>query len=766
MIFRFLLLLVATTFAGTDFSVTGNLKVVGTTRLIDTLKVDNFAGTGTRMVVADATGRTSTQTIPAGGSLANPTSTIGLSIVNGTLTSAMRSDGAPALSQAIVPTWTGKHTFQDTVAGELGFRAGATALSNVNLYRSAANMWKTDDSLTIVGNLIASQLAGSGTRMVVADPNGVTSTQTIPVAGSLANPTGTIGLSVVNGSATSGMRSDGAPALSQAIVPTWTGKHTFQDTVAGELGFRAGATALSNVNLYRSAANMWKTDDSLTIVGNLIASQLAGSGTRMVVADPNGVTSTQTIPVAGSLANPTGTIGLSVVNGSATSGMRSDGAPALSQAIVPTWTGKHTFQDTVAGELGFRAGATALSNVNLYRSAANMWKTDDSLTIVGNLIASQLAGSGTRMVVADPNGVTSTQTIPVAGSLANPTGTIGLSVVNGSATSGMRSDGAPALSQAIVPTWTGKHTFQDTVAGELGFRAGATALSNVNLYRSAANMWKTDDSITVSGKVANLQTDWTYAGGPTWSAGTLPGSSPSYDWGIADTNVISFGRYVFRIAKSSSTHFTTLSSKTFTVVDTATGTDVVSTVQNTTNASASGAGFHATTGSTAGPAYTQWTAHGGDWNAGVPGDASHSWKLSQSDAGILDTNATAISVDTNLIMQHRGTAPRIERLTDAGNYVGVDANLSDFFTVTLTADDTLYILHGSPGRHLTLRVKEDGSGGHEIFFHSSNTWRFPSGIGPVQPLGANAISYYSFAYDEEDDAWDFVGNALNMQVSP
>ncbi len=45
------------------------------------------------------------------------------------------------------------------------------------------------------------------------------------------------------------------------------------------------------------------------------------------------------------------------------------------------------------------------------------------------------------------------------GSVANPTGTIGLTAVNGSASSAIRSDGAPALSQTIVPTWSGLHTF-------------------------------------------------------------------------------------------------------------------------------------------------------------------------------------------------------------------------------------------------------------------------------------------------------------------
>ncbi|MFH2019602.1 MAG: site-specific integrase, partial [bacterium] len=42
---------------------------------------------------------------------------------------------------------------------------------------------------------------------------------------------------------------------------------------------------------------------------------------------------------------------------------------------------------------------------------------------------------------------------------ANPSVAIGLTATNGSATTAMRSDAAPALSQAIAPTWTGAHSF-------------------------------------------------------------------------------------------------------------------------------------------------------------------------------------------------------------------------------------------------------------------------------------------------------------------
>lgn len=57
------------------------------------------------------------QTTGGGGGptgLANPTALVGLTAINGTATTAMRSDAAPALNQAIIPTWTGAHTFTPT----------------------------------------------------------------------------------------------------------------------------------------------------------------------------------------------------------------------------------------------------------------------------------------------------------------------------------------------------------------------------------------------------------------------------------------------------------------------------------------------------------------------------------------------------------------------------------------------------------------------------------------------------------------------------
>jgi hypothetical protein len=62
---------------------------------------------------------------------------------------------------------------------------------------------------------------------------------------------------------------------------------------------------------------------------------------------------------------------------------------------------------------------------------------------------------------------------------ANPTGTIGLIANNGVASTATRSDGTPALSQAIVPTWTGVHTFSAGLISTTGAFSGAVGVAGV-----------------------------------------------------------------------------------------------------------------------------------------------------------------------------------------------------------------------------------------------------------------------------------------------
>lgn len=92
-------------------------------------------------------------------------------------------------------------------------------------------------------------------------------------------------------------------------------------------------------------------------------------------------------------------------------------------------------------------GVSGTPTVNQFGTWVN------STTMQGVSITGLLKGNGASAPTAATVGT------DYAGPVANPSATIGLTAVNGSATGAMRSDGAPALSQAITPTWTGTHVF-------------------------------------------------------------------------------------------------------------------------------------------------------------------------------------------------------------------------------------------------------------------------------------------------------------------
>lgn len=112
---------------------------------------------------------------------------------------------------------------------------------------------------------------------------------------------------------------------------------------------------------------------------------------------PKGDTRYQKISSAVTVANPTATIGFTAVNGSAASAIRSDGAPKADSTVIRS----------VANSYSLSAMQTKLNNYAL------------------------------------------TSSLPVG---ANPTATAGATVVNGSATTFMRSDAAPKVDSTVFQT--------------------------------------------------------------------------------------------------------------------------------------------------------------------------------------------------------------------------------------------------------------------------------------------------------------------------
>jgi hypothetical protein len=128
-----------------------------------------------------------------------------------------------------------------------------------------------------------------------------------------------------------------------------------------------------------------------------------------------------------------------------------DEAPAVTRAIFQANRGTGAAVSSVSlGNATDNPSFATLGTgaVSVGGSIAVAGATGGSLG-VGTINATALYDDGVQLVNA-------------AG--ANPSASIGLSAVNGAASTFMRSDAAPALSQAISPTWTGTHTFTKAVS--------------------------------------------------------------------------------------------------------------------------------------------------------------------------------------------------------------------------------------------------------------------------------------------------------------
>lgn len=283
------------------------------------------------------------------------------------------------------------------------------------------------------------------------------------------------------------------------------------------------ATYLGRIQLLAKPASEWAASDPVLLSGEIGAQDVGSSTPVLKIGD--GVRPWSMLPnlLGGgggggggvTFADPTAKIGIAAVNGAASSAMRSDAAPALDLAISPTWTGSHTYELApnvagvsmqnaalfTSGTLGVARGGTGISSFagpNYIRAAGSTTLeevtpsqvladigaapaahthaasdiTSGTLTVArGGTGASTLTGyvkgngagaftASATIPYSDLSGAPAIPTVPVA---ANPSASVGLAAVNGVAATFMRSDAAPALSQAIAPVWTGAHTFKNQV---------------------------------------------------------------------------------------------------------------------------------------------------------------------------------------------------------------------------------------------------------------------------------------------------------------
>ena len=350
----------------------------------------------------------------------------------------------------------------------------------------------------------------------------LTGTPTIPTA---ANPTGSVALTANNGAAATFMRSDAAPALDVTIAPTWSGRHTFSNGVTNYTGNQVElrwkeSDATANNGHWRIMANaeqfsMAALDDAVTASTSWVTvdrtlqviDQVNFAGT---VVSVNGQDVRNTaLFTAGTLGVARGGTGAATLTGY----VKGNGTSAFTaSATIPysDLTGTPTIPSVTPSALTktddtnvtLTLGGTPATALLQATSITAGWTGQLSVARGGTgaaTLTGYVKGAGTSAMTASAtipySDLTGTPTIPGPN---NPATNIGLTAVNGTAGTYMRSDAAPALSQAIVPTWTGIHTFSG------GSGAAGTALDVVVARSGQAGIAISQSNQTADNKVFDI----------------------------------------------------------------------------------------------------------------------------------------------------------------------------------------------------------------------------------------------------------------------
>ena len=297
-------------------------------------------------------------------------------------------------------------------------------------------------------------------------------------------------------------------------------------------GWTGVATTTFSSGLTYSAGNV--TADLGTSIDISSETNLAGDTEIVLTGDALSIASTiardTELPVG---ANPTGTIGLTAVNGTALTFLRSDGAPVLSQSITPTWTGLHIFNTG-----GFISNAS--SSAGYFNSASS---TIDVLAIPS--LTSALMLTNANGLFAEYAGTSCTnQFVRSLSALGAATcATVGTADVSGLDISDDTNLATtwPVILTGDTLSWGGLSTSTTPTAGHLAYWSNASQLNSVatGTISATSPLSVTASRYAIGGatafswdfSIANIWTGFqTFADGIfTGSLGIATGTAPTVD---------------------------------------------------------------------------------------------------------------------------------------------------------------------------------------------------------------------------------------------
>lgn len=359
---------------------------------------------------------------------------------------------------------------------------GCVYLEVTNVTVTNLNIWGNTCQNTVVSgvttSLIGTGAIASTVSTVNVIPNGTsggvptyTATGTLLSSGVLA-----ANLPLIGGGAGAVIAAGTRSGTTTAFVTT-TGAQTSGDCV------KIDASGNHVANGSSCGASSGVTINTTTITGGAAASVLYHTAGNVV--GEYTVIGTASVCMTTNCIMTTPTLGAATAT---TINKVTFTAPATGSTLTIADGKTALFNNTMAFSAGAdgqtwtfpAAGATVLttnSTATLTNKTFDTAATGNALALGGQSVTS--VSGNTAKVVTTTGTLTSGDCVKIDASgnfiangaacgsatSANPSATIGLTAVNGSAATFLRSDGAPALSVAIAPTWTGLHTFNIGTTG-------------------------------------------------------------------------------------------------------------------------------------------------------------------------------------------------------------------------------------------------------------------------------------------------------------
>jgi len=492
-------------------------------------------GTSGYVLQTNGSGSNPTWTAVASGAAgANPSASVGLTAVNGSATTFLRSDGAPALSQAIVPTWTGLHTF----TGGITFGSSTGSVQATAGVLSVISNTGTGNSVLATSPTLVTPILGTPTSVTLTNATGLPLstgvTGTLPVANGGTGASTLTGYVYGNGtSAMTASTTIPTTALSGTITNAQLANNAI--TIAGTSTALGGSitqdtiTGLSTTGLIkRTAANTLAIATSGTDYGLGSVTSVAGTGTV------NGITLTGTVTSSGSLTLG-GTLG-SIANSQLTNSSITFGSTAAALG------------STVSAFNNVSVGATTASTGAFTTLSASSIVSGVGFT---NYLASPPAIGGTAAAAGTFTSLTATGTTTIGsstGALQAASGVVSvgtLTIGNG----GTNSTNQQGANQNLT-------TATSTITQGTGLTVN-WGTSNAFYLSLGANSTITTFSNAVDGQVITVEVKQnggsftlTWPASVKWSGGTAPtmtatnGKYDVYTFIYNSSLSIYFGSYV------------------------------------------------------------------------------------------------------------------------------------------------------------------------------------------------------------------------------